>query len=221
MNYFSLKLLKIYLKRHSLLRILQIKECLNIYLKGKSIEFGAVKNRDKIFSNFFDGKSKFRYSNIKKSKNSNIIPLDLTKKLKVKSNKFDNVLLFNVLEHLNDHNKTFSEIFRILKKNGLLIGSTPFLYQVHGVPNDYFRFTKNFFEEKLKKNKFKEIKIKNLGFGPSVASYSLLHSYLKYLPIFSDLLLLIAFIFDSIIQIFVKTQLKEIYPIGIMFIAKK
>ena len=92
---------------------------------------------------------------------------------------------------------------------------------MHGAPNDYFRFTKNFFEEKLKKNKFKEIKIKNLGFGPSVASYSLLHSYLKYLPIFSDLLLLIAFIFDSIIQIFVKTQLKEIYPIGIMFIAKK
>ena len=221
MNYFSLKLLKIYLKRHSLLRILQIKECLNIYLKGKSIEFGAVKNRDKIFSNFFDGKSKFRYSNIKKFKNSNIISLDLTKKLKVKSNKFDNVLLFNVLEHLNDHNKTFSEIFRILKKNGLLIGSTPFLYQVHGAPNDYFRFTKNFFEEKLKKNKFKEIKIKNLGFGPSVASYSLLHSYLKYLPVFSDLLLLIAFIFDSIIQIFVKTQLKEICPIGIMFIAKK
>lgn len=221
MNYFSLKLLKIYLKRHSLLRILQIKECLNIYLKGISIEFGAVKNRDKTFSNFFYGKSKFRYSNIKKFKNSNIIPLDLTKKLKVKSNKFDNVLLFNVVEHLNDHNKTFSEIFRILKKNGLLIGSTPFLYQVHGVPNDYFRFTKNFFEEKLKKNKFKEIKIKNLGFGPSVASYSLLHSYLKYLPIFSDLLLLIAFIFDSIIQIFVKTQLKEIYPIGIMFIAKK
>ena len=221
MNYFSLKLLKIYLKRHSLLRILQIKECLNIYLKGISIEFGAVKNRDKIFSNFFDGKSKFRYSNIKKFKNSNIIPLDLTKKLKIKSNKFDNVLLFNVVEHLNDHNKTFSEIFRILKKNGLLIGSTPFLYQVHGAPNDYFRFTKNFFEEKLKKNKFKEIKIKNLGFGPSVASYSLLHSYLKYLPIFSDLLLLIAFIFDSIIQIFVKTQLKEIYPIGIMFIAKK
>ena len=221
MNYFSLKLLKIYLKRHSLLRILQIKECLNIYLKGISIEFGAVKNRDKTFSNFFDGKSKFKYSNIKKSKNSNIIPLDLTKKLKVKSNKFDNVLLFNVLEHLNDHNKTFSEIFRILKKNGLLIGSTPFLYQVHGAPNDYFRFTKNFFEKKLKKNKFKEIKIKNLGFGPSVASYSLLHSYLKYLPIFSDLLLLIAFIFDSIIQIFVKTQLKEIYPIGIIFIAKK
>ena len=209
------------MKRHSLLRILQIRECLNIYLKGISIEFGAVKNRDKTFSNFFDGKSKFKYSNIKKSKNSNIIPLDLTKKLKVKSNKFDNVLLFNVLEHLNDHNKTFSEIFRILKKNGLLIGSTPFLYQVHGAPNDYFRFTKNFFEKKLKKNKFKEIKIKNLGFGPSVASYSLLHSYLKYLPIFSDLLLLIAFIFDSIIQIFVKTQLKEIYPIGIMFIAKK
>ena len=221
MNYFSLKLLKIYLKRHSLLRILQIKECLNIYLKGISIEFGAVKNRDKTFSNFFDGKSKFRFSNIKKFKNSNIIPLDLTKKLKIKSSKFDNVLLFNVLEHLNDHNKTFSEIFRILKKNGLLIGSTPFLYQVHGGPNDYFRFTKNFFEEKLKKNKFKEIKVKNLGFGPSVASYSLLHSYLKYLPIFSDLLLLIAFIFDSIIQIFVKTQLKEIYPIGIMFIAKK
>ena len=182
-NFF--KLINIYIKRHSLLRFLQIRECLDLKLKGNSIEFGAIENSEKTFSNFFKGKSKFKYSNLKKNK-FNSIPLDLTKKLNISGNKFNNVVLFNVLEHLPFYDKTFSEIHRISKKDALFIGSTPFLYQVHGAPKDYFRFTKEFFEFNLKKNKFKLIKIKCLGFGPFVACYSLLNAYLKYLPIILD-----------------------------------
>jgi len=215
-----LKLTKIYIKRHSLLRFFQIKECLNVKLKGNSIEFGAINNEEKIFSNFFKGNSKFKYSNLKKNKLSNVSH-DLTKKINISNSKFENVLLFNVLEHLPLYNNVFSEIYRITKKGGYFIGSTPFIYQVHGAPKDYFRFTKEFFEYNLKKNKFRKIEVKNLGFGPFVACYSILNSYLKYLPIVSDLILVMAFILDSIIQIFVKTKLKEIYPIGIYFLAKK
>ena len=51
----------------------------------------------------------------------------------------------NVLEHLPDLSIVFEEINRILKKKGNLIGSTPFIYQVHGAPFDYHRFTKDFF----------------------------------------------------------------------------
>ena len=192
MNYKILKLLKIYLKRHTLLRILQVRECINIKLGGDTLEFGAIDDKEKTFSNFFIGKSKFKYSSLSKKKINTII-LDLTKNLTVRNNKFNNVLLFNVLEHLPDYRKAFAEIYRILKKDGLLIGSTPFLYQVHGAPNDYFRFTKSFFEFNLKKNNFKKITVKNLGYGPFVASYSLLASYLKFLPIVSDLFLLFAF----------------------------
>ena len=73
----------------------------------------------------------------------------------------------------------------------------------------------------IKKNNFKNIEIKSLGFGPFVASYNLLQSYLKYLPIFNQFILFFCYIFDKFIQLFVKTNLKEIYPIGFIFLAKK
>ena len=136
---------------YSLLRAYQIYECKNIKLKGNSIEFGAYKNKTKNFNNFFIGNSHFKLSNIYKHNDINYIKLDLTKNLKLKKNIFDNVIIFNVLEHLPNTENAFHQINNILKKNGILIGSTPFIYQVHGAPNDYFRFTKDFFYENLKK----------------------------------------------------------------------
>ena len=76
-------------------------------------------------------------------------------------------------------------------------------------------------ESNLKKYKFKKVKVKSLGFGPFIASYSLLYPYLKYLPLLSQICLLLAYILDSLIQLFVKTDLKEIFPLGYFFIAKK
>ena len=214
-------LLKLFISNNSLLRILQIYKCLNVNINGLSLEFGAIDNKNKTFSNFFKGKNKFNYTNIVSNKKLKIFYSDLTKKLKIKNSKYNNILIFNVLEHLPDYNLAFSETYRILKKGGYLIGSTPFLYQVHSAPNDYFRFTKDFLNLKLKNNKFNNIKVIALGYGPFVASYSLIHPYIKFLPFFSQILLLIACLLDSFIQIFVKTKLKEIFPIGYFFIAKK
>ena len=214
-------LLKLFISNNSLLRILQIYKCLNVNINGLSLEFGAIDNKNKTFSNFFKGKNKFNYTNIVSNKKLKIFYSDLTKKLKIKNSKYNNILIFNVLEHLPDYNLAFSETYRILKKGGYLIGSTPFLYQVHSAPNDYFRFTKDFLNLKLKNNKFNNIKVIALGYGPFVASYSLIHPYIKFLPFFSQIILLIACLLDSFIQIFVKTKLKEIFPIGYFFIAKK
>ena len=63
MNNNYLKLLKLILKNNTLLIVLQINECLNIGLYGKSLEFGAIDNKDKTFSNFVKGKSNFHYTN--------------------------------------------------------------------------------------------------------------------------------------------------------------
>ena len=216
-----LKLFKLVLKRNSLLRVLQIQECLNIKLHGTSLEFGATRKKNKDYSNFVIGRSKFHYSNKISNKKLNIYYSDLTKKLKIPTKKYDNVLLFNVLEHLPEYKLVLSEIYRILKHGGNFIGSVPFIYQIHGAPKDYFRFTKQFFELNLKKYRFKKIKVKPLGFGPFIASYSLVHSYIKFIPIFNELCLLLAYILDSVIRTFVKTDLKEIYPRGYFFIVKK
>jgi SAM-dependent methyltransferase len=213
--------LKFILINNTLLRVLQIYKCLNINLIGLSLEFGAINNKNKTFSNFFKGSNKFHYTNIVPNKKLNIFHTDLTKKLKISKNKYKNILVLNVLEHLPTYDLAFSEINRILKKGGYLIGSVPFLYQVHGAPNDYFRFTKDSLNYNLINNKFKNIKIIPLGYGPFVASSSLIHPYIKFIPFFSQIILLIACILDSFIQIFVKTKLNEIFPIGYFFIAKK
>ena len=55
-----------------------------------------------------------------------------------------------------------------------MIGSTPFLYRVHGAPKDYNRYTKQYLQKILKENNFKEIKIKELGIGPFLACISLI-----------------------------------------------
>ena len=213
--------LKLLITKNTLLRDLQINECAKIKVNGLSLEFGAIDRKNKTFSNFIRGQSKFEYSNIKPNKKLNIFYSDLTKKLKIKSNKYNNVLLFNVLEHLPEYRIALSQINRILKKKGKIIGSTPFIYQIHGAPKDYFRFTKDFFEFELKKQKFNNIKVQYLGNGPFTACYSLIYPYLRFLPIFSHLVLLICFMLDNILQIFIKTDLKEIFPIGIFFNAQK
>ena len=213
--------LKLLITKNTLLRDLQINECTKIKVNGLSLEFGAIVRKNKTFSNFIRGQSKFEYSNIKPNKKLNIFYSDLTKKLKIKSNKYNNILLFNVLEHLPEYRIALSQINRILKKKGKIIGSTPFIYQIHGAPKDYFRFTKEFFEFELKKQKFNNIKVQYLGNGPFTACYSLIYPYIRFLPIFSHLVLLICFMLDNILQIFIKTDLKEIFPIGIFFNAQK
>ncbi len=221
MNSNYLKFLKLILKKNTLLRVLQIYECSSISLYGNSIEFGTIDNKDKTFSNFVKGESKFHYSNKISNQKLKVFCSDLTKKLSIPSKKYNNVLFFNILEHLPEYKLVFSEIYRIVKKGGFFIGSVPFIYQIHAAPNDYFRFSKQFLKLNLKKYKFKQVKIKTLGFGPFTASYSLLWPYIKFLPLLSQICLLLAYILDSFIQVFVKTNLKEIFPLGYFFIAKK
>ena len=114
MNNNYLKFLKLIFKKNTLLRVLQIYECSSISLYGTSIEFGAIDNKDKTFSNFVKGKSKFHYSNKISNQKLKVFCSDLTKKLSIPSKKYNNVLFFNVLEHLPEYKLVFSEIFRII-----------------------------------------------------------------------------------------------------------
>jgi len=57
--------------------------------------------------------------------NITLIPYDLEKKLSLKDNTFDVVLSTAVIEHLNNPNILISEAYRILKKNGFLLITTP------------------------------------------------------------------------------------------------
>jgi ubiquinone/menaquinone biosynthesis C-methylase UbiE len=85
----------------------------------------------------------------------NRIGLDITKrkgadidvvasiyKLPFKDENFDNILCTEVLEHLSTPEKAIQEMKRVLKKGGYLILTTRFLFPLHDIPDDYYRFTK-------------------------------------------------------------------------------
>lgn len=55
----------------------------------------------------------------------------------------DTVIATEVLEHLYHPHQAVSEIYRVLRPGGVCILSTRFIYKYHGVPKDYFRFTKD------------------------------------------------------------------------------
>ena len=217
----SIKIFIYLFKKYSPLRIFQIIEANKIYIKGKSLEFGAYKNQKRNFSTHLKGEKNFQYTNLKKDKKNNIQGANLNQKLKFKSNYYQNLVIFNVLEHLISPTKSLKELNRILKKGGLLIGSTPFLYQVHGAPNDYLRFTTDYLIYEFKKKNFKAIYIKELGYGPFLAAFSILFPYFKFLPIINHIIFLICLIFDTFLQMFIKTKLRKIFPLGVFFIFKK
>lgn len=75
---------------------------------------------------------------------------------------FDYVLASQVLEHVVNVNSFLSEVFRVLKENGHLIITIPFIYGEHGKPHDYRRLTVNGLEELLSPD-YEMIKSEKLG----------------------------------------------------------
>lgn len=204
----------------TILRVFQILKISEVKLKGNCIEFGASDKLDKNF--FFHSKlnkdSKIIFSNIK-SYNKSFKIIDLTKKIKF-SRYYDRIIIFNVLEHVSDLKIALKNLYRLLKVNGELIGSTPFLYRVHGAPRDYSRFTADFLYQEFKSVGFKNIRIQYLGYGPFLASFSILHGVLKFLPFIYQFLLLLSVIIDFIL-IKISGNIKKIYPLGFFFMLKK
>lgn len=72
---------------------------------------------------------------------------------------FDIALMLQVLEYLEKPQQALTEAYRVLKKGGVLILSTPFMYPIHDAPFDRNRFTKVALADFLKQAHFSSIKI--------------------------------------------------------------
>jgi SAM-dependent methyltransferase len=59
----------------------------------------------------------------------------------IKDNSFDGVWVQAVLEHVVEPSKVVSEIYRVLKKEGIVYAETPFMQQVHEGAYDFTRYT--------------------------------------------------------------------------------
>jgi len=81
----------------------------------------------------------------------------------------DNVLLFNVLEHIQNHQQLVNEMGRVIKPGGKVLLFVPFLYSFHQhksesfMINDYYRYTQTTLKMLFNGAGFTSVKITPLG----------------------------------------------------------
>lgn len=114
------------------------------YVKGRVLDVGS---RNRRYDPIFKDAGSIIAIDIKPQKNKNIIPADAIN-LPFGENCFDVVVSFEVLEYMGDVERALEEMARVMKKDGLLIFSVPFLDPVHG-DVDNVRYTVKSWEQLL------------------------------------------------------------------------
>lgn len=94
--------------------------------------------------------------------------------LPTSSEAFDVVICSEILEHVSEPSLVLQEVYRVLKPDGCLLATVPFLFRVHGDPYDYNRFTDYYWRSLLKKTGFFDISIEKQG-----SFYTVMVDFLK------------------------------------------
>ena len=92
-----------------------------------------------------------------------------------KDSEFDNVVSFQVLEHIPNPERILFEINRVLKENGKLLLTYDFAFPEHFEPYDYYRFTQFKIKELLKDTGFEVLSI-----TPSTSTFENICLQLNY-----------------------------------------
>jgi len=82
-------------------------------------------------------------------------------KLPLKKESIGSAICVETLEHTKHPFKAMSEIYRVLKPNGICVITCPFSFPLHDYPNDYYRFTPSGF--KILLSNFKSVYVEQAG----------------------------------------------------------
>jgi len=97
-----------------------------------------------------------------------ILPTHIVKPgqlLPFEDNSFDTVICFNTLEHIYDAPAVIAELYRVVKSGGLVHVTVPFMFRIHGHPDDYFRATPSWWRETFSRTGFAALEFHPLVWG--------------------------------------------------------
>ena len=141
----------------------------------------------------------------------------------------DNIFSSETFEHIFNVEEILQEIHRVLKKDGLLLATCPFLWPEHEVPYDYARYTSFAIADMLKRNGFEIVHYEKTGnFITAVMQMQALYLYYfinripVLAPIFFILFITPLFLIGSILNLILPSFMKrkDLY-LNNVFIAKK
>jgi len=151
----------------------------DVNFTGRVLDVGGKKdNKRGVFRPPLDKVESWEYLNIDESTNPDYhCSAD---NIPVNGENFDMVILAEVLEHLEEPESVLKECNRILKKEGKLIATIPFLFPIHADPYDFQRWTDVKIKMELEKSGFRNIDIKPMGSLFAVI-YDLLYTSLTFI----------------------------------------
>jgi SAM-dependent methyltransferase len=114
-------------------------------------------------------------------------------------NSFNCAFGTEVLEHCPDPEIVLKEVHRVLKKDGLLFFTVPFLWNLHEVPHDEYRYTPFSLQRHLENSGFRDIEIKATG-GWHASMAQMLGLWVRRSPIHSLKRKLLSFLLKPIIK---------------------
>ncbi len=135
----------------------------------------------------------------------------------------DIVLLTNLLEHVREPNALLQECHRILKPGGVIIGTVPFMIQIHQRPYDFYRYTQMNLEYMLHKHAFKNISVIPVNnsyallFNVSTSFFTSVIRNAKYTLFYRMLWKIVRITFAVFRRFFEKRSSDSDNPLGYLF----
>jgi len=112
------------------------------------------------------------YTNITEAKGADVI--GRAESVPFADDSFDAVICAELLEHVRDPAAALHEIHRVLHTGGIVLATVPFLYRFHGDPNDFGRYTEDYWNTVLGETGFTDVAVESQGLF-----YSVLADYYK------------------------------------------
>lgn len=157
-----------------------LKNNLNIFCKFRDLV--EKENKTKILDigcgfkpwlEMFD-KSKVEYVGVDFDKEKSLADFVASAdKLPFENDDFDAVIYSEVLEHAENLSLVIKEMRRVAKNNALVFISAPFVFPEHGIPHDFQRFTRYFYEDIFKGDEIILIKESNSSLSTAFVSFNL------------------------------------------------
>lgn len=139
----------------------------NIDPKEPIVEIGSyiVKGHEKL-ANLREFFPELTYIGCDIRKGLGVDRIENVEKLTFKNETIGTVLMLETIEHVHNCIKALDEIYRVLKKDGVVVLSSVMNFQIHEFPEDYWRFTPKGFEYLLRR-----FPIKIIGFQGEKENY--------------------------------------------------
>lgn len=152
----------------SILRCLEYEIMATLNLGGRVLDYGGGSRTNYAHHiKSWGGADGYEYESVNIDPNTQPTYLiDEAGNVPVPDLSYDAVVSLNTFEHVYDLDHSLREIGRVTRGGGALIFIVPFVFRVHGHPNDYHRGTASFWNRKLDDHGFAVSSIEVMAWGP-------------------------------------------------------